>query len=161
MKFFRINESLNTFPCRIFEKSSALHVLPLTVAFHKDMKLVHLGGLPLLPTEKVRWFEANALVGSLTLTFQTVNPHTLDIETLLSENCHQETVNVFKRIMMSSNLVSFVAEFQLAEHKFGSLAIETEAGVKDINKILLAMNKMTSIGGQYLREGKRDTKGWK
>ncbi|XP_037033330.1 uncharacterized protein LOC119072251 [Bradysia coprophila] len=107
----------------VWEKLAAPHVLPLAEQFHKDMNLVHLGGLSLLPIEK------------------TWNVESEQVETQLSQGWDEKSKNLFKGIISTSKTFTFTEEFELENHKFGALAIESKAKErKEINQILLEMN---------------------
>ncbi|KAG4067073.1 hypothetical protein HA402_000064 [Bradysia odoriphaga] len=107
----------------VWDKLAAPHVLPLAEQFHKDMNLVQLGGLSLLPIEK------------------TWNVEAEEVETQLSQGWDEKSKNSFKGIISTSKTFTFTEEFELEGHKFGSLVIESKVAIrKEINQILVEMS---------------------
>lgn len=140
---------------RIWDKCAALHVLPLIPRFQEDKQLVHLGGLSLLPTEKVKLNEIDSTTQIINfIDFQILNVETVEVETHLSAQWDDKTINYFKGIVNTSKTFMFTEEFELTNHKFGVLAVESKyVAIKNVNNILLEMNNV-AYSHQYALEGK-------
>lgn len=75
----------------------------------------------------------------------------MDVETQLAQQWDDKINKYFNDIVHNAKTLLFTENFELSNHKFGSLAIESKNG-KDINRILLAMNNVAHTD-QYTEAG--------
>lgn len=82
-----------------------------------------------------------------------LNVNTLRVDTHLSQQWDAITIGCFKGIVNTSKTFLFTKEFELANHKFGLLTIESMHGdTNEINNSLLKLNNVAP-SNKYADEG--------
>lgn len=135
------------FLLRLFRRSDVQFIQPLTDTLKRDLNLVHLGGLTVLPaknvTDSVLFLEHSIQ----NIYSQRLDVYTLNVEMQVTNSWDNEIKEIFKVIVDSSKRFVFIEEMVLGQHRFGMLRTELKNGkVVLINEILLQMNKAIACG---------------